>query len=167
MRRPTCAIAALAVISALAALAGCAIEPTQARSVREAPTGVAPGVTLYFVDDNGALTPQLRETTRLGTVSEAVSLLLTGPGESGLHTGIRSVTPLSVQQLPGTGTIALRLPLASDEVTRVGIDQIVCTAIATHIQAGGSPSVTVTLHFTIAEPRADEPRRCPVLGMNR
>ncbi|WP_345761715.1 hypothetical protein [Diaminobutyricibacter sp. McL0608] len=147
----------------LLALSGCAIRPSAVTGGEDAPTGVAPGVTLYFIDGQGTLQPQERETERLGTIAETVSLLLTGPGESGLHTQIAQTDNTQVQLLSEQGSIGLRLPLAERDVTPTGIDQIVCTALASYIQAGGSRTATVRLEFTIAQAGANAPRRCPVL----
>jgi hypothetical protein len=155
----------LSVMAALllVMLTGCAIQPSSVMTGEEAPTGVAAGVTLYFVDDEGALRPQVRETGRLGTIVDAVSLLLTGPGHSGLHTEIAQLDNTLVQLLSSEGTISLQLPLSRSEVTQTGIDQIVCTALASHLQAGGPRSTTVTLRFTIPQPGSDDQRRCPLL----
>ena len=123
-------------------LGGCGVQPSGVTDAGEAPTGVAPGVTLFFVDDRGALKPQQRQTRQLGTVIEAVTLLLDA-GDPGA--GLRSeIEPDSVTRVPVTitgDTIELHLPITTRDVTPLGIDQIVCTALATHVQAGGSPRI--------------------------
>jgi hypothetical protein len=153
------ASAALAVL-----LAGCGIQPTGVTDMQEAPTGVAPGVTLYFLDARNQLRPQLRETGRLGTIVEAVSLLLTGPGSSGLRTQIAptSVTRVLADTLPGL--IRLRVPLAVYEVTPLGIDQIVCTALGVWVQSGGSATTRVQVIFTSDTPESEVQRTCPLIG---
>lgn len=149
-------------------LGGCGVRPSGVTDAADAPTGVAPGVTLFFVDDRGELRPQQRETRRLGTVIEAVTLLLDA-GDPGA--GLRSeITSGSVTRVPATiteNTIELHLPITARDVTPLGIDQIVCTALATHVQAGGSPRTTVRLRFTISGPGSDALRTCPLISSGR
>ncbi|MGN9783195.1 hypothetical protein ACTMTF_17305 [Nonomuraea sp. ZG12] len=152
-------------LTALPALlvAGCGIQPTGVIDAGQAPTGVAPGATLYFVDANDRLRPQRRRTDHLGTIPEALSLLLTGPG-GGLRTEITStegVTRVFVETTPDL--IHLRVPLATYEVTPLGIDQIVCTALGVWVQSGGSRTTKVRLTFTLAEPGSDKLRTCPLI----
>ncbi|WP_026122275.1 hypothetical protein [Nocardiopsis halotolerans] len=156
MRRVWCAAVALLV-------AGCGIQPTGVTDGGEAPTGVAPGVTLYFVGADGELRPRQRDTGGLGSISEALSLLLSGPGGSGLRTGI---APISVQRVGVTiepGVIELVTPLTIDDVTPLGIDQIVCTALDTHVRSGGSRDMRVRVRFTQPTPETDELRTCPLI----
>jgi hypothetical protein len=56
------------------------------------------------------------------------------------------------------------MPLAAKEVSRRGIEQIVCTALAQHVQSGGSAKATVRILFTISPAGSDRPRTCPVIG---
>jgi hypothetical protein len=144
-------------------LAGCGVQPTGVTDGGDAPTGVAPGVTLYFVDERDQLQPQLRGTGRLGTISEALSLLLAGPSGSGMRTQIAStdVERAIVDTTPGL--IHLRMPLALYEVTPLGIDQIVCTALGVHVQGGGSRTTRVRVTFTSTTPESDELRTCPLI----
>ncbi|TVT07735.1 hypothetical protein FNH07_15305 [Amycolatopsis bartoniae] len=142
-------------------LTACGVEPTGPADGGEAPTGVAPGVTLYFVDANHQLRPQLRATGRLGSISEAVSLLLQGPGSSGLHTEITSVTTTRVVVTTAPGLVQLSVPLAARDVTALGIDQIVCTALGVHVQSGGSRNDQAQVGFTLASPESDRRRTCP------
>ncbi|MUL43201.1 hypothetical protein FZ103_18860 [Streptomonospora sp. PA3] len=145
----------------LALAAGCGSQPSGIEAGPSAPTGVAPGMTLYFLDHDGNLTAQQRETGRLGTVSETVSVLLTGPGDSDVRTGI-DPTPVTRTEVTVSGErMSVRVPVASTEVTAGGVDQIVCTALAGHIQAGGSTETRAGIRFTDT---ALEPRTCPVLG---
>jgi hypothetical protein len=149
-------------------LGGCGVQPSGVTDAGDPPTGVAPGVTLFFIDDQGRLEPQQRETQRLGTVTEAVTLLLdVGDPQAGLRSEVKAG---SVTRVPATiteGTIELRLPITAGDVTALGADQIVCTALATHVQAGGSPRTTVRLHFTISGPGSDAPRACPLINPGR
>jgi hypothetical protein len=159
-RAATAALLALAV----AALAGCGVQPSGVRDAGRAPTGVAPGVTLYFVDAHGRLHPQLRAIGHLGSVTEAMAWLLSSPGGGGLHTEIASSAVDRVVASTTPGVISLRVPLAADEVTPRGIDQIVCTALGAHVQAGGSPHDRVRILFTVGPAGSARPRTCPLIG---
>lgn len=139
---------ALALLGFTAALSECALQPSGVEEGAEAPTGLSEGVTLYFLDDDQQLTPQKRDTGRLGTIPDAVSLLLTGPGVSPLNTGIELARVTRADAVVSGGLIELHLPLGSAEVTDQGIDQIVCTAAAAHIQGGGDQPVRVRLQLT-------------------
>jgi hypothetical protein len=150
------------VLLGMLVLGGCGIQPSGVERGPQPPTGLAPGPTLYFLDEEGSLIAQQRETGRLGSVSEAVALLLTGPGLSDLRTGIDTVEINRVLVSQQPGLLRLRLPLARYEVTDSGAAQIVCTAIAAHVQAGGSSDVQVQLEYTISDAPAS-PTTCPVL----
>jgi hypothetical protein len=154
--------AALAAPAALL-LAGCGVQPSGVTGAGEAPTGVAPGVTLYFVGAHGGLRPQPRETGHLGTIPEALALLLTGPGGSGLRTEIASVGTTRVVATTAPGVIRLITPLTIQDVTPLGIDQIVCTALAVHVQSGGSRTMKVRVGFTQPTPESDRLRTCPLI----
>lgn len=142
-------------------LAGCGVQPSGVTAGGEAPTGVAPGVTLYFVDEHDRLRPQLRGTGRLGTIGEAISLLLTGPSDSDLRTeiGPAEVTRVTVDTAT-PGLIRLQVPLADYEVTPLGMDQIVCTALGVHVQSGGARTTRVQVTLTSGQ---DELRSCPLI----
>ena len=142
---------------------GCGIAPSGVTQVGRAPTGLAPGVTLYFVDADNRLQPDLRPTDHLGTISEAMSLLLTGPGGSKLRTQITSDGARLVVVNTRPGLIQLMLPLARYEVTALGMDQLVCTALGVWVQSGGSKSTKVQLRFTLTTPESDKQRTCPVI----
>ncbi|RSM81943.1 hypothetical protein DMH04_26725 [Kibdelosporangium aridum] len=143
-------------------LTGCGVHPSGVIDAGDAPTGVAPGVTLYFVNAHNELEPDLRSTERLGSISEAMSLLLTGPGNSDLHTEIASNAPRQVVVTTTPEVIRLTVPLAIREVTPRGIDQIVCTALGVHVQSGGSRNTKVQVRFTLTTPESDKLRTCPV-----
>ncbi|MGH3374023.1 MAG: hypothetical protein ACRDP6_04735 [Actinoallomurus sp.] len=144
-------------------LAACGVQPSGVTGGGEAPTGVAPGVTLYFIDARGELRPQLRRTGHLGTISEAMALLLSGPGESGLHTEIPSNATTQVVVTTAPGMIQLMVPLSIHEVTPLGIDQIVCTALGVHVQSSGSRSTKVQVRFTLPTPESGRRRTCPLI----
>lgn len=151
-----CAVAVL--------LAGCGVGASGVVDGGPAPTGVAPGVTLYFVDAQQRLRPQLRATDRLGSVPEAVSLLLTGPGPgSGLGTRIPAAGTVRVEVTTAPGLLRLLVPLAAREVPPLGVDQIVCTALGVHVQGGGARDTRVQLRFTLPAPGSDAPRSCPLI----
>lgn len=149
---------------ALALVAGCGVEPSEVTDGPEPPTGVAPGVTLYFLDGQGELVPQQRETGRLGTIQAAIALLLTGPGPSGPDTAI---APDLMSQVGITKTpelIELRVPWTVEDLGERGIDQVVCTVLAVHVQSGGSPSTSVRLDFVQDTPASQPERTCPLIS---
>jgi len=150
-------------VAAVLLLAGCGVRPSGVTDGGVPPSGVAPGPTLYFVGARGELRPQLRRTGRLGTISEALSLLLWGPGHSGLRTRIASTTSTQVRVTISPGLIQLMVPLAINEVTPLGIDQIVCTALGVYVQSGGSRSTKVQVRFTLRTPESDRRRACPLI----
>jgi hypothetical protein len=151
-------------LAALVLLAGCGVEPSGVDAGGDAPTGVAPGVNLYFLNANGDLEPQLRETGRLGTVPEALTLLLLGPGGSEARTEIAQAPLTRVVVTTEPDVIKVNLPLTINDVTPKGIDQIVCTALGVHVQAGGSRSTRVQARFTLSTTESDVLRTCPVLN---
>jgi hypothetical protein len=51
-----------------------------------------------------------------------------------------------------------------DDVTQTGIDQIVCTALAAYVQAGGSPRTRVQVVFTQQTPASDRRRTCSLIS---
>ena len=144
-------------------LAGCGVQPSGVSDAGQAPTGVAPGVTLYFVDVHQQLKPQPRPTGRLGTIAEAMALLLSGPGDSDLHTEIASSTVTQVVVTMTPGVIRLLVPLTIHDVTSLGIDQIVCTAMGVHVQSGGARSMKVQVRFTLPTSESDKERTCPLI----
>ncbi|AHH98948.1 hypothetical protein GCM10010174_48240 [Kutzneria viridogrisea] len=151
----------LAVVVLL--LAGCGVQPSWVTAGGEAPTGVAPGVTLYFVDAHEQLRPQLRPTGHLGAISEAAALLLTGPGNSDLHTEIASQAVTQVVVTTTPGVIQLLVPLTIHDMSPLGIDQIVCTALGVHVQGGGARNMKVQVRFTQPTPESDKQRTCPLI----
>jgi len=151
---------------ALAALllAGCGVQPSGVTDAGDAPTGVAPGVTLYFLDTHDELTPQLRKTDRLGTISDAMALLLSGVGDSALHTDIAPIDTTRIPVITTPGVIQLMTPLTIDDVTPLGIDQIVCTALGVHVQSGGPKTMKVRVTFTQPTPESARLRTCPLIS---
>ncbi|WP_405060757.1 hypothetical protein OG474_03725 [Kribbella sp. NBC_01505] len=154
----------LALLAAIT-LAGCGIQPSGVVDGGEAPTGLATGPTLYFVNASQHLVAEPRQAARLGTIADAVALLLAGPGVSGnLHTEITPDGGARVDVAITPDVIDLRLPLTIDDVTPLGIDQLVCTALAVYVQSGGSRSLKVRLGFTLTTPESDRLRTCPLIS---
>ena len=151
------------VLVAIMLFAGCGIQPSQTSEVGEPPTGVAAGPVLYFLDNDGELVAQQREAGRLGTIAEALTLLLLGPGTSEVRTGIADVDVTRVGVTVSDDVIDLRTPLAPRDLTESGYDQIVCTALAVHIQRGGDREIRVRVGLTQPSPGSDSLRTCPVL----
>jgi hypothetical protein len=146
-------------------LAGCGIEPGGVTDAGRAPTGLAPGVTLYFTDTHHHLVAQLRDSRRLGTIAEALTLLLEGPESTDSGTEITTdpgrQTLVVVTTTPGL--IHLRVPLARYEVTALGIDQLVCTALGVWVQGGGARTTRVQVSFTLSTPESSKQRSCPLI----
>ncbi|GAB3441944.1 hypothetical protein GCM10027570_08660 [Streptomonospora sediminis] len=160
MRRVWPAAAAL-----LMALTGCGIEPTGVTDGGRAPTGVAGGVTLYFIDQRGRLQPELVDSGRLDTVDRALTMLFTmRPGGPYLHTDIPPDATTRAVVTTESGLIELMVPFALEELTPRAIDQIVCTALGVHVQGGGSTRTRVQVRFTLDTPESRERRTCPLIG---
>lgn len=151
------------LVAAAVLLAGCGVPPSGVQDAGRAPTGVAPGVTLYFVGARGELRPQLRTTGQLGSIPEALSLLLSGVGGSNLRTEISSSATTRVVTITRSGVIRLLVPLTIDDVTPLGIDQLVCTALGVHVQSGGSRRTRVQVSFVQPTPESAKLRSCPLI----
>lgn len=150
-------------------LVGCGVQPSGVADAGPAPTGVAAGPTLYFVDAREQLRPQ-RRGSHLGTISDALALLLStsagdseSAGDSDLHTEITSegITRVGVTTTPGL--IQLEVPLTARDVTPLGVDQIVCTALGVSVQGGGSTTTRVQVWFTEFTPVPNPLRTCPLI----
>jgi hypothetical protein len=144
-------------------LAGCGVQPSDVTDGGEAPTGVAPGMTLYLVDAQEQLRPELRRTGHLGSISDALALLLSVPSGSDLHTEIAPTPVTTVYVTPTTDVLQLSVPLTIDDVTPLGIDQIVCTALGVHVQGGGNRGTKVQVRFVQTTPESDKQRTCPLI----
>lgn len=151
-------------------LAGCGIQPSGVAGAGAAPTGVAPGVTLYFVDSNLRLQPQLRNTDHLGSISDAIPLLAFGAHQTDLHSEVQDVGTARVLVTVLPGLIQLQVPQTINDVSPLGIDQLVCTALGVFIQGGGDKATKVQVEFTENTPESDKQRTCPlfpVISPNR
>lgn len=153
----------LPLLLATAALAGCSLQPTGVSDGGEAPTGIASGPTLYFLGADGALEADPRTTQGLGSIAEALALLLAGPGDS-QQTDIPDGSISRVGVTVSGDVIELTLPLAAYEVTPTAVDQIVCTAIASHVQHGGSTGAQVRVGLTFGDWDREALRTCPLLA---
>lgn len=159
------ATATAGTAAVLALATGCGVTPTGVRPAGQAPGGVAPGPTLYFIDDHEHLQPRLRPTEQLGTITEALSLLLAAsPSDSGLHSEISGLETARVLVTIGPGVIRLMVPLDARDVSPLGIDQIVCTALGVDVQRGGAKSTKVQVIFTQAAPESNTLRTCPLIN---
>ncbi|WP_433871531.1 hypothetical protein [Saccharopolyspora sp. CA-218241] len=156
MRRTPALLAAAGLL-----LSGCGIEPTGVLEGGEAPTGVAPGVTLYFVDEHGRVRPKPTRSGSLGDVTAAVDLLLRVGDRNlaGLHSELPRVSSLGPRATVAGRTVTVALPLAMGEVGPRGVDQVVCTAIGVRRQSGAPAGTKVVLTFT--DGSRTEPRACP------
>ncbi|MEU0515147.1 GerMN domain-containing protein [Amycolatopsis sp. NPDC006125] len=163
-------------------LAGCGVRPTDPVSAGDPPVGAAPGPILFFLKA-GKLAPVVRQTGHLGTVPDAVTLLLAGPNPQEAAAGYATMLPagalgVSVGALDqGVVTVSLSAPL--ETLPELAKDQIVCTVTAVHAQTGaraanllvrltGPPSATqVDGYPTVtARPETQAPaqgRSCPLL----
>ncbi|MDW6064265.1 hypothetical protein SAZ11_47950 [Streptomyces sp. FXJ1.4098] len=102
---------------------------------------------MYFLDKGQPVAVVTGESPT--TPEEAVRILLRGPEElledRGLTTALSPVKPLSVESRRG-GTVTIRLPAFVKLPSRLGLDQLVCTAAAAEVIAEPDvPSVTVVV----------------------
>ncbi|WP_141691879.1 hypothetical protein [Nocardia brasiliensis] len=139
----------VALLLAAAVCGGCGISGSAVFAGGDAPTGIAPGVTLYFVAADGTVTPEFRETGKLGTVGEALDLMRrTQPGP-GLHTEIPEAEGGPAPLVTEFDTlITVDMPYTRTELSDHAIAQVACTALGVHRQAG-RPSATVLIKPTI------------------
>ena len=151
------------LLAAALLVTACGVQPSGVSDGGEAPTGVASGVTLYLFDRHEQLRPELRPTGHLGSISDALALLLSVSGGSDPHTEIAPTTVTRVYVTPRTDVVELSVPLTIQDVTPLGIDQIVCTALGVHVQGGGARSMKAQIRFVQPTPEADKQRTCPLI----
>jgi hypothetical protein len=157
------AAAATVVLAATLVTGGCGVGPSGVEDSGEAPTGLAEGPTLYFVDDDGGLRPDLRDTGRLGTVVGALQLLMADadPTQEGLHSEIPPTATRTVVEDAGD-YVTIYLPLRGTEISTVGVDQIICTATAVVAASGRDvDDVAISVRPTHGDVVT---RPCPVIG---
>lgn len=156
-------VPAMLLASAALVVAGCGVQPSSVQDGGHAPTGIAAGTPVYYVNDTGKLVTD-RRGGRLGTIGQALKMLFSTPHP---EPGLRSYVGTSpvILEFPITRTrhvITVMLPIDRSDVRRdIGIEQLVCTALAVHQQSGGPATTTVRLRFTHGP--ATDPRHCPVL----
>ncbi|WP_306362863.1 hypothetical protein [Nocardia sp. CC227C] len=133
--------------AAAALCTGCGITGSAVLEAGDAPTGIAPGVTLYFVGAGGDLVPQARPTGSLGGIPGALDLLsrIPNPGD-----GLYSEVPWSDSGPMSSVTefddrITIRMPVPRAELTDLAVSQIACTALGVHRQAGRPPATVVII----------------------
>ncbi|GAA1356318.1 hypothetical protein [Saccharothrix algeriensis] len=163
MTRRTGAVAVLSA-AVLSTVVGCGVGSSGVLDGGRAPTGVAPGVTLYFVDGDGGLTPQFVRSGRLGGVAGALEMLLRidPPPGAGWRSDLPAVRSLGPAVTVAGAVTTVALPLSRDEVGARGVDQVVCTALGVNRQAGGPGAMEVVVSFT--DGSTTGPRGCPVPG---
>ena len=163
VRRAVRTAAVTLALTAAALTGGCGVGPSGVEDGGEAPTGLASGPTLYFVDDDGRLRPDARDTGRLGTVLGAIQLLMAdgSPTQPGLHSEIPATATRTVVEDAGD-YVTIYLPLRSAEISPAGMDQIICTAAAVVSASGRDVAdVAITVRPTHGDVVA---RPCPVTG---
>ncbi len=163
-------------------LAGCGVRPTDPVPAGDPPVGAAPGPILFFLKA-GKLAPVVRQTGHLGTVPDAVTLLLAGPNTQEAAAGYATMLPtgalgVSVGALDqGVVTVNLTAPL--ETLPELAKDQIACTVIAVHAQTGaraanllvrliGTPGITQVDGYPVVTTRPEaetlaQGRSCPLL----
>lgn len=154
---------AAVVLAAALLTSGCGVGSSGVEDGGEAPTGLAEGPTLYFVDDDGGLRPDLRDTGRLGTVLGAIQLLVADadPTQEGLHSEIPATATRTVVEDAGD-YVTIYLPLRSAEISDHGVDQIICTAAAVVAASGRDvDDVAISVRPTHGDVVT---RPCPVIG---
>ncbi|WP_129788439.1 GerMN domain-containing protein [Promicromonospora panici] len=162
-RRPGRATATALVLAVGTLISGCGVGPSGVEDGGEAPTGLAEGPTLYFVDAGGRLRPDTRDTGRLGTVQGAVQLLMAdaNPTAPGLRNEVPPTRTRTVVEDAGD-YVTIYLPLRSAEISAAGVDQIICTAAAVVATSGRAVAdVAISVRPTHG---AAVTRPCPVVS---
>ncbi|MEU6264920.1 hypothetical protein [Saccharopolyspora shandongensis] len=160
MIRSRAVLAAVALL--VSALAGCGVQPTDVLGAGEPATGLPQGMRVYFASDSG-LRGVARPGVEIDDLRVAIKLLLGGPNETELHSGLSTLSR-DDQELHATsdrGQVTVELPDTPVE-TSPGIftGQVVCTlARAESLLHGVRPDeVQVTL---VGPNRTVGPYRCP------
>lgn len=151
------ALAALVVV-----LAGCGVQPSSVLGGRRAPTGVAEGTPVYYVNLRKDLVVH-RIGNNLGTIGQALKLLFTVDVDGRLRSFVpRSPVTLAFPVTKTREVITVMLPIDRGSIkAELGVDQIVCTVLAVHLQSGGPASTAVNVQFV--QGFETGPRHCPVL----
>ncbi|MFL4908377.1 hypothetical protein ACJ6WF_35545 [Streptomyces sp. MMS24-I2-30] len=155
----------LLIASAMFALSACGIPETGVVQAGGPASGIAPRTPVYFVR-GGALVAVPFPTDRPGDAEAALGLLFGGPAPvdasgsltsevpSAPTTAVRLATAAPRATPPDGPTVsvrgdalAIRLPAGLGTVSRLGTEQLICTAAAAHRignPAGGTVTVTVS-----------------------
>ncbi|MEV6227175.1 hypothetical protein AB0L88_04695 [Saccharopolyspora shandongensis] len=134
----------IALAAVLLVLAGCGVQPTDVVLAGKAPDGIARGPVLYFVTgEPGQVRPTIRETGRLGTVTEALRLLAAGLTPAEGAAGFRTELPfLTTEQVsagtPDGGIVTVQLPVPPSTLSALASTQLVCTAVGVSAMAGAN-----------------------------
>ncbi|MEC3953692.1 hypothetical protein VMT65_11665 [Nocardia sp. CDC153] len=151
-----------AAVPLLAALVcGCTISTSEVHDAGNAATGLAPGVTLYYLDAQGALVPEFRDVGNLGSMADALDLLLRTPPGLGLQSQLPADSAARRPAVSEIGTeITIEMPYPAAELTAPAVSQLACTVLGVHRQSGGKLA-TVRIVPSIGETIG--PRGCPLL----
>ncbi|MFC4006509.1 hypothetical protein ACFOY2_04705 [Nonomuraea purpurea] len=148
----------------LVAVTGCGVQPSDAISAGDPPSGhVSPAIapptmiTLFLVK-NGRLSAVTRTSDRPLFKADRLALLAAGPTKreqtQGLTTDVPpEASPFSVTVMPD-GHLAVGLSTPARELSTLAIEQIVCTAAATMQES--SARITV-----VGAGQSVGPRNCP------
>ncbi|MFE9611180.1 hypothetical protein [Streptomyces sp. NPDC006012] len=157
---------ALLIASAMLALSACGIPETGVVQAGGPASGIPPKTPVYFIR-GGALVAAFLPTDRPGDAEAALGLLAAGPspvGASGplssdvpsaASAAARRATAVPKQAARGVPTVSvrgdalsIRLPSGFGKLSRLGTEQLICTAAAAHRigqPAGDQVAVTVTV----------------------
>ncbi|MEU6261919.1 hypothetical protein [Saccharopolyspora shandongensis] len=134
----------IAMAAVLLVLAGCGVQPTGVVLAGKAPDGIARGPVLYFVTgEPSQIRSVIRETGRLGTVTEALRLLAAGPTPAEGAAGLRTELPfLTTEQVsagaPDDGIVTVQIPVPPSTLSELASTQLVCTAVGVSAMAGAN-----------------------------
>lgn len=167
--------AVLLAVPALCALASCGIPTTGVVEAGGAASGVVPTIRVYFVAGDGTLVAVPRRTVAPVDVESAVAVLLEGPTEAErvkrlttllplpglLATPVPAATatdgPVAVPQeevrtadlvkvVAEDDRVFIEFTAASNELTGLPVDQLVCTALgAQRVAEPGAEPLPVTV----------------------
>ena len=148
-RTAVLATARAAALATVLLTGACGVGASGVEDGGEAPTGLAPGPTLYFVDSDGELQPDVWDgSRRLGTVQGAIQLLFadvvpTGPPGTNLRNEIPQSTTRTVVEDAGD-YVTIYVPFPTKELSHAAVDQIICTTAAV-VAASGRDVADVTI----------------------
>jgi hypothetical protein len=146
----------------LFALSGCGVRPTGVLTAGRPAVGAARGPVLYFLSREGILRPTQREIGQLGTITNALQLLVAGPTEAERASGLVTAVPkLLVEAVsaeePVGSVITIHLPTVPLTLPPVAVQQLVCTAVGAAAMAGADGK------GVLARLPGMGPQHCPAL----